>query len=233
VKTTTTGAPDSTETDFVTETDVETETDIRTTGFPSSTNPTSSSANPTPSATHTSTNPSFSSANPSFSSPNPSFSSSNPSFSSPNPTPHVTHAKLPVASSAPHLPLSTILGIVLGALAWLIGLCTGIYLLRRRFQQRATPPALWYPLDSEAEIANKGSPVVSSKLAREAARLGPAANELPQAASRTRPASSADSEERFQSRLMQFLRTQMDPPNRPGLEERSEAPPKYPDLEAQ
>jgi hypothetical protein len=208
--TTTTGAPVSTETK--TETDIETETDIIPTGFPSSTNPTSSSANPTLFTTHTSTNPSSSSA---------------------NPTPYVTHAKLPVASSAPHLPPGTIVGIVLGALAWLIGLWTGIYLLRRRFQQRATPPALWYPLDSEAEIANKGSPVVSSKLAREAARLGPAANELPQAASRTRPASSADSEERFQSRLMQFLRTQMDPPNRPGLEERSEAPPKYPDLEAQ
>jgi hypothetical protein len=214
VKTTTTGAPVATETDFLTETETATETDIRTTGFPSSSNPTSSSANPTLSTTHASTNPSSSSA---------------------NPTPYVTHAKLPVASSAPpsHLPPGTIVGIVLGALAWLIGLCTGIYLLRRRFQQRATPPALWYPLDSEAEIANKGSPVVSSKLTREAARLGPAANELPEAASRARPASSADSEERFQSRLMQFLRTQMDPPNRPGVEERSEAPPKYPDLEAQ
>jgi hypothetical protein len=124
-----------------------------------------------------------------------------------------------------------IVGIVLGALAWLIGLCTGIHLLRRRLQQRAAPPVLSYPL--EAEIANEGSPVISSKLAREAARVGPAANERPQAASRARPASSADSEERFQSRLLQFLRTHMDPPNRPGLDERSEAPPRYPDLEAQ
>jgi hypothetical protein len=158
-------------------------------------------------------------------------SSANPTSSFANFTPSATHAKLPVASSAPHLTPGTVVGIVLGALVWLIGLCTGIYLLRRRLQRRATAPALSYLL--EVEIANEVSPVISSKLAREAARLGPAANERPQAASRARPASSADSEERFQSRLMQFLRTQMDPPNRPGVEERSEAPPKYPDLEAQ